>query len=656
VLTRVPGRDAYLARITYLDSKRTMVGTVQTYGKYVFYEKQRPQDNEFKLYVRTGFTGRERLLVDPEKLNAKGTHYAIDWYVPSLDGSYVAYGLSTGGSEASVLHILTTATGALLPEAIDRTEEAGVSWLPDGKSFFYNRLKKILPGEDPNDKYSDSAVYLHRLGTDVAKTDKLIVRKGVNKQIALQDIDVPSVAYTPGAPQYVFATCVRGTQNEFELYVAPVADLTGSASHIPWVQACSFDDDVTGFDVHGNKMYLLSHKGAPHFKVVTEPVDAPDFASAVNMIPESKTVLTGLNAASDALYVHGRDNAVGYLGRIPYGAQKLKSIPLPFVGALDPAIFSDVRVSGVQLATESGTHSPAWYRYDPSTATLGNTGLVPPVPVDFSHVSQVEVAAKAADGTMVPLSIIYPKNMKFDGSHPTLIDAYGAYSIVSDMGYMPTLLAWIEKGGVYAEAHVRGGGELGEDWYRGGFKQTKPNSWNDLIACGRYMVSHGYTRPSRLACTGGSAGGITVGRAITTQPQLWGAAVIDVGSLNAIRQEFSPNGPDNVPEFGSISTEQGFKDLYNMDSTVHVRSGVAYPAVLLTTGINDPRVAPWEPAKMTAHLQAVERALPRTQRRPILLRVDFDAGHGYGSTKKQELQEAADRMSFLLWQFHAKGF
>lgn len=652
-LARLPGRPALLARIRALDSTATYIGSVQAFGPYVFYEKRRPQDDNYKLYVRAGLAGSERLLVDPEPLTtAAGIHSSIDYFTPSLDGRYVAYALSLGGSENSVLHVLETATGRTLGEAITRTEIAGVQWLPDGRSFAYNRLQKLAPGQDPVNKYKDSRAYLHRLGTDADRDDTLLLGAGVNPAIVFdKNTDAPYIGYSPGAPRYVFAINQRGVQNEQAISVAPLASLASDPSRIPWKPVCGFADGVTRYDIGGGDVYLLSHKDAPRFQVLRVSAAAPDITKAQVVVPQGNTVLTGLGTAADGLYVHAMDAGVGCLSRVPYDTGRVQAIPLPFTGALDPALFTDPRRPGVLFNTESGTHSPAWFEYDAVSRRVRDTGLQPPVPADFSGVTQVEVKARSADGALVPLSILYPKGMKLDGSHTTLVNGYGAYSIVNDLGFQPSLLAWIERGGVYAVAHVRGGGELGESWYRAGYKRTKPNTWRDMIACGQYLIDHGYTSHRRLAGEGTSAGGITIGRAVTERPDLWGAALIRVGSSNALRGELSPNGPDNVPEFGTATDPEGFRALYAMDAYQHVRDGVTYPAIMLTTGINDPRVSSWEPAKMTARLQAATAGS-----RPVLLRVDYDAGHGIGSTKAQRQQDLADEWSFLLWQLGEPAF
>ncbi len=251
----------------------------------------------------------------------------------------------------------------------------------------------------------------------------------------------------------------------------------------------------------------------------------------------------------------------------------------------------------------------------------------------------------------MPLSIVYRKGLKLDGTNPTLMEGYGGYSISITPYFDPTQLAWYELGGVVAVCHVRGGGEYGEERHLGGKGATKPNTWLDFNACAQYLIDKKYTSTPRLAGRGGSAGGILIGRAITARPDLFGAAIIDVGVLDVVRFEHSANGETNIPELGTVNTEEGFKNILQMSAYHHVKDGTAYPAVLLTTGSNDPRVDPWCPGKMTARLQAAT-----SSGKPILLRVDYGGGHGGGSGEAEQQDAAADRLSFLLWQFGVPGF
>ncbi|WP_335338591.1 prolyl oligopeptidase family serine peptidase [Paucibacter sp. KCTC 42545] len=264
------------------------------------------------------------------------------------------------------------------------------------------------------------------------------------------------------------------------------------------------------------------------------------------------------------------------------------------------------------------------------------------------------VMVKSHDGVMVPLSIVAPKDVVLDASHPTVLTGYGAYGITMEPRFAATRLAWIERGGVLATCHVRGGGELGEEWHQGGYIATKQNTVSDFIACAEWLIANKYTSTSKLAGTGGSAGGITIGGTITQRPDLLAAAQSSVGLSDMLRMENTPNGAPNVAEFGTVTNPVHFKSMYALSPYHRVVDGKAYPAVMVTTGANDPRVEAWIPAKLAARLQA---ANPESYKsKPTLLRIDFDAGHGMGSSVSQRLDETADVWSFFLWQFGDAAF
>jgi prolyl oligopeptidase len=253
---------------------------------------------------------------------------------------------------------------------------------------------------------------------------------------------------------------------------------------------------------------------------------------------------------------------------------------------------------------------------------------------------------------MVPISIVHRRDLARDGGNPTLLDGYGAYGISAEPYFDATRLAWLERGGVFAACHVRGGGEFGEGWHQAGRGPTKANTWRDFIACGEYLVREKWTSPARLAGTGTSAGGIEIGMAVAERPDLFRAAVPRVGATNPVRAMLvGVSGPANRPEFGDPTTRDGARALLAMDAYHHVRPGTAYPAMLLTGGMNDPRVDTWEPAKFAARLQAAT-----SSGRPVLLRVEMQGGHGIGSTYSQTENETTDRYAFLLWQLGVEGF
>ena len=307
-------------------------------------------------------------------------------------------------------------------------------------------------------------------------------------------------------------------------------------------------------------------------------------------------------------------------------------------------LYADPLQDGCWFSLESWVRPAVVCRGAPD-GTVTVTDISPQPAFDVSKYQSDEVMVAARDGTMVPLSIVYAKGIKRDGSAPLYLQAYGAYAIDIDPGFTPRLLPWLDLGGVFAVAHVRGGGELGEDWHKAGQMLTKPNTWRDCIDCAKWLIAHKWTRSSKLAVEGTSAGGIMVGRFLTEEPALAAVAIVRVGDSNATRFEFMEAGPANIPEFGTIKEPDGFKGLFEMDAYQHVRDGVAYPSVLLTTGLTDPRVANWEAGKFTARLQAAT-----SSHRPVILRVETDAGHGLGSTRKQRDDESADTYAFILQQ------
>jgi len=641
VLSSIPGRDDLLTRIKALDNAGTVVSGLQVWGGRYFYYKTEPGFDNRKLYVRDSLGAAERLLVDPEKLTtADGKHFSIDYFQPSLDGKYVAYGISPGGSEESVMHVAESATGKALSDVIDHAQFGSPSWLPDD-SFFYTRTQKLPPDAPPTAKYQKLRCYHHILGADPDK-ETAAFGYGVSPSIKVTDDDFSIVAFSPGAPKHLVGLVVHGVKREFDLYTTGIQENISASTQ--WKKVADESDEVTGFDVHGDRLFLVSHKDASRFKVLSTSLESPDLAHAATVVPASEVVVVNISVAKDGLYVQDLDGGIGRLRRAAYSGGAIDAVKLPFEGAIQSLVTNPTE-AGAWLELTSWTKSPMWYALDPASAKLTDTRLVEKSPVDYSGVESEEVKAKSADGTMVPLSIVHLRGMKLDGSHPTWLEGYGAYGITLDPTFRPTSLAFFEKGGVFAVAHVRGGGEYGEDWHVGGQKLTKQHTIDDMLAGAEYLIEHNYTSAAHLAGEGTSAGGITIGGAITQRPDLFGAALIRVGDSDSMRSELMESGPANIPEFGTVKEADGFKALYGMDAYQHVKAGTNYPAVLLTTGANDPRVAPWQACKMAARLQA-----STTSGKPILLRVDYDAGHGMGSTKSQRDEEQADEVAFLFWQ------
>lgn len=641
VLDRIPGRDKLRARIAELDDTGVRVSGFQSYGGRWFYFKRVQGEDNRRLYTRDGASAPERLLLNPETLTANGVHYSIDYYTPSPDGKLVAIGISPGGSENSVLHVLDAVTGKELGDRIDRAQFGSVSWLPDNHSFFYNRMHKLGADEPRTAYYLNSKMFLHHLGDDPDK-DTVIFGHGLSPAVQMTDSDFP-VVILPIGSKYVLGLVAHGVQNEQTVYFTQLADLHDA--NAPWKKICDIADEVTNFDVHGDDLYLVTHHNASRFKVMRLKLTDPDINKAEVAVPPSEAVVSSASVAADAVYIQELDGGIGKVWRLPFQGGPAVQVHLPFDGAIEE-LFTNPTAPGVYIRTASWTKSPVYLHYDPTSQKVTDTRIVPPLPVDFSTIESEEVKAKAADGTLVPLSIVHKRSLKLDGSHPTLLHGYGSYGITYDPAFDPSSLAWLERDGVIAVAHVRGGGEYGEDWHSGGRKGTKMNTITDFIACAQYLIDHKYTSPNHLAGEGTSAGGITIGGSITERPDLFGAALDNVGMSDDLRAELQVNGPANIPEFGTVKDQQDFQHLLSISAYHRIKDQTAYPAVMLTTGINDPRVDPWQMNKMTARLQAAT-----SSGKPVILRVDYDAGHGgIGATRTQHTNLLTDQFSFLLWQ------
>ena len=637
VLDRIPGREALTQAVSHYTGAIAAVSAVQVGGDYIFTQVRPANADTFKLFVRRGVHGQDRLLLDPDTYASKGSHASLDWWSASPDGSHVVFGTSPGGSEKSTARVLVTETGQTLPEAIDRTEDASPSWAPDGSGFFYNRLQGGV-ADDSTEKFKDSVAWFHRLNTDPA-TDAKVLWKGSSPVVSMTDVDFPIVASTAGSPM-VAGVVISGVQNELGCYVA---DAAAAVQGPPvWRQVCVPSDKVTGVALHGEDIFLLSHAGASNYQVLHTTAADPSVAHARVVVPASAAVIRSVSSARDGLYIQELNAGIGGLRRLGYDG-RVTTIRLPFAGSID-GFYADTSHDGAWFLLQ-GWVRPTVLCYVGPDGVVTQTDIAPQPPIDISLYTSEELLAPARDGAKVPVSVIYKKGLKRDGSAPLLLWAYGAYGITEDPSFIARWLPLLDLGGVFALAHVRGGGELGEDWHLGGQKLTKANTWRDDIDTAEFLIRQRFTSPNKLAIMGGSAGGITVGRFMTERPDL-AAVVFDlVGVSNPMRSEFSPNGPPNIPEFGSVTTQEGFKALWEMDSYQHVRDGMKYPSVLLTTGLNDPRVSSWEPTKMTARLQAANAS-----KNPILLRVETDAGHGVGSTRGQRDRETGDELAFMLWR------
>jgi prolyl oligopeptidase len=642
LLDRIDQRDAILARLSALrrstgDSVRSVT---RLPGDRIYYLKRAVGENQFKLVMRQGLAGAERVLVDPSvEAKRTGVPHAINHYSASWDGRYVAYGMSSGGSEQAALQVLDVASGKTVGSPVPRVLSAA-SWLPDSRGLVFNQLKAMAAGDAETEYYMDSRVVLMRLSAPNKPVP--VFGRTVNPKLALERLDVGELITAPGS-RWVVARTTDTTVPEGKLFVAPVSQL--GRSSINWRAIGEPADKMQEVALKGEHLYVLSRAGAPRGKVVavdlargtlkTAPTVAAEPTSGMLewMLPTKSGVLVGHRTGT---LVQPRRHAAGDLTGQP--------VALPAAGAAWPAGAPAADHDDVLLGFTSWTAPGTQLRVSgDKTVAASLRSTEPDVKTVPLRVTEVEFASH--DGVKVPMTVLHREGLPLDGSNPVLLVGYASYGFSMTAGFWPSNIAWIERGGVVALVNARGSGVHGEAWHRAGFKQTKHNTWLDGVAAARWLIAQGYGSPKTMTATGGSAGGIFVGRATTTAPELFAAAVYEVGVLDAVRAEESANGITNISEFGTVKDPGEFKALLEMSTYHQVKDGTAYPGVLLVHGMNDPRVDVWHSAKTTARLQAAS-----TSGRPALLRLDPQAGHGVGSTASQADALDADTQAFLLWQ------
>jgi len=640
VLDAIKPRAALEAEVSKFTGSFGLITGFVSYGGRDFYEERAPGADNFDLVVKDAKGTRKLIDVAALRASNGGKPFAINYFLASPDGAKVAAGISEGGSEDAVLTVYDAASGAKIAGPVDRAQFGATAWSDDSKTLYFIRLKQLAPGEAEIDKYKNATADAWDLKSEPVP----VLGASVGHGPSMKPEEFPAININPGTP-LAAAISINGVQNELALWLAPVGKIADPKT--AWTPFVTRDDGITSADSRGDEIFLLSHKDAPTFKVLAVKAGRP-LASATVLVPaEPDRVIENIHAASDALYVMARKGAYSQLLRIPTGTAAVEEVKLPFEGHIGE-MSTDPRAPGVAILLSSWVVAPSEYAYDPAKKAFSALAVGTRGDIDATEYLVRDLEAKAHDGVMVPLSLVEPKDAK--GPQITLIEAYGSYGISELADFSTRRAAAMRAGIAYGVCHVRGGGELGEAWRLGGKDANKHNTWQDIIACGEDAVARGIAAKDKLFIIGGSAGGITMGRALTERPDLFTGVLDLVPAGNTLRSEFSPNGPPNVPEFGTIANEQGFKNLYDMDTIQHVKTGVQYPAVMVTTGLNDPRVSPWEPAKVAASLQA------SGSKKPVLLRIDEQAGHGIGSTKTQTDKLTADWIAFIFWRAGKAGW
>lgn len=632
VLAAFPDRPRLLKRIAELSGDVTQVTYPKPAGSIRFLQKREAGAPNYRIVAHHP-DGHEQVLADPAAFAEGGSAASITWWVPSPTGRYLAFGIALAGSENAVGHIVEVADARLLPDRIVDAQYAAASWLPDDSGFFYNRFAGRPAGSA--DYYNDRSLWLHRIGT-AQGADRKIMAAGMDAGVPMTAISSPEMQVGIGT-DHVALLMRDGYVRAFAIYLARRDDVL--AGKPTWRRICRADEGVADVALSGDTLYVISNSEAANGALLAIDAATGTLATARVLVPAGNTVLDELNAGLGGTFVTVNDG--GEQSLFFQGATgPMRRVDLPYAGWVQSVAVNPAD-GGALIRITSWLQPGTIFAVDARTNAATNTGLQQRPAIDLSRFEYRRIVATARDGTRVPISIIRGKGPIVPA--PCLVHAYGAYQWPSQPVFDARGIAFLEAGGLIATAHVRGGGEYGRAWHEGGKKATKPNTWRDLIDCCRTLIAQGHTSARQLAIAGGSAGGITVGRAMTERPDLFAAVISKVGMSNPLRAEFEPNGQPNVPEFGSIKDQAGFAALKAMDSYHAVKDGVRYPAVLLTTSSNDVRVAPYNAAKMAARLQAAEPGCT------ALLRVDFDGGHDMNDlSKAMSDAEYADDFAFVL--------
>ena len=521
------------------------------------------------------------------------------------------------------------------------------SWTFDNKAFLYNSLNNS--DNTRADFKLNPKTRLHKLGVDV-KNGIDFFSDSSYPSLGIKPAEFPEASLNKDSRDFIFAN-VSTSQSEKLIYYAPISQF--NSGKIDWKILCRPEDKIVRkMIIIGNDVYAITYKGAKNYKLVHTTLTNPDWDKAETIAEEKPNeTIEDISHCKDYLFIDYSDGINDHPYKYQFKTKKITEIQFPYSGVF--AIWCLDDTTNNCYAGIMSWNKP-WTEFDFNAATdkfSPSSFNEPPVyPAAYKDLEVKEVEAKGHDGVMIPLSIIYKKGTKLDGNNICLMEGYGAYShsFVPQFDYMKNSLA--VKGVIIAMAHVRGGGEKGEAWYKAGFKTTKPNTWKDFNSCAEYLIKNGYTSANKLAGMGASAGGILISRAITERPDLYAAAICNVGWANAMRLEFTPNGPANMPEFGTVKDSIECRALYEMDGIQHVVKDAKYPAVICVGGWNDSRVSPWQPGKFAAALQNATAS-----GKPVLMKVNYDNGH-FTEDLSVTFANFADMYAFALWQCGDKNF
>jgi prolyl oligopeptidase len=636
-LDALPMRDALKKRITELyDYPR--VGIPSFEGRHWFYTRNTGLQRQNVIYTRETLTGPERIAIDPNQLSPDGA-VALSLFSPAPDGQHFAYGQSEGGSDWSTVYVRELTGGKQLSDIVRWVKFSSIAWTKDGKGFFYGRYPEPPAGKMLEAAVKDKKIFYHRLGT-AQSADRLIYERPEEPTLFI-DADVDETG------RYVWFLTNKGTSNKNELFVKDLA-----APLAPKIDApvrTLYAGHTAAYDPLGvvsGLLYMRTDRDAPNGKVVAVAIDKPDPANWKTIVPESKNAIESTRLIAGKLSVNALVDVASEVKLYNLDGTPAGTITPPGLGTINGPIGRFDRQEVLYQFT-SPLYPSTVFRFDPATGA--STPFEPPkVSFDPSGFITERVFATSKDGTRVPMFITHRKDLKKDGANPTMLFGYGGFDIATLPTYRSDVPAWLERGGVWATANMRGGSEYGEAWHHAGMLEQKQHVFDDFIATAEYLITEKYTSPQTLGIMGGSNGGLLVGAVMEQRPELFAVALPAVGVMDMLRYHKFSGGSAWATEYGSAENAADFAYLSKYSPLHNIKPGTCYPATLVTTADHDDRVVPSHSFKFTATLQPAQGC-----DKPVLIRVETQASHGYRPTDKR-IAELADQWAFALASMKTK--
>jgi prolyl oligopeptidase len=635
-LARLPGRDALRTRITELWNYPKV--TVPRFeGRHWFYTRNSGLQRQSVVFTRETMTGPEKVAIDPNQLSPDGSTALSNWQ-PSPDGQHIAYGQAEGGSDWSTYYVRDLSSGKALADVVRWVRFSSLAWTEDGKGFFYGRYPEPPAGKALEAALADKKIFYHALGTEQS-VDRLIYERP-EEPLLFIDADLDETG------RYLWITTNKGTSTKNELFVKDLGNPLAPKLDAP-VRALypNHTGEYNPLGVVNGTLYLQTDREAPNKRIVAVPIDRPDTANWKTIVPHGKSAIQSASLVAGKIAVNALVDVASEAKFYNLDGSAAGSITPPSLGTI-AGPFGRYDRPDIFYTFTSPLYPVTVFRFDLATGKSSPFDA-PKLTFDPSLYTTERLFAPSKDGTRVPVFVSHKKGLKKDGANPTMLSGYGGFDISEVPRFRPDVIAFLARGGVFATANMRGGGEYGQTWHEAGMFERKQNVFDDFIGAAEFLIRERFASPATLGIMGGSNGGLLVGAVMEQRPELFGAALPAVGVMDMLRYHKFTGGSAWATEYGSADEPNAFAYLSKYSPLHNVKPGACYPPTLVTTADHDDRVVPSHSFKFTATMQAVQAC-----GRPILIRVETQGSHGYRPTDKR-IAELADEWAFALGHLRA---